>query len=337
MANNLDQMSDDISYDDMKRTQTNPNNLELNVIAGSFYLSMRKMVKEHFNKVYNDLLERISDDYGIDLEELKSTYPLDIKVHKKRPRDPATACLASKKDGTQCCNSRKDGHDYCGVHLRSSNAPGSSYMDRGKITRIDQTSRNPSEDKNIDDEDETRALENTDNENNSKSAPKLSRKSPGKSGLNFKPTYNPKEESNKDKKLRAKQEKEVSDMIKNGGSYAPKLVNNTEIENETNTEIDNKTNTETDNKTNGEIDNESNYKESDVDNNSNLEPGTEQVDAEIVFIDGENYILFSDKVFAIPDNGLDDIESGNVEVEDLKQIGVKINDNGDEKDYKLFK
>jgi hypothetical protein len=124
MSKHVEYLGDNVTYNDLKKRQKNPNSLEMDVIAGSVYMSVRKAVKEQFKLVYTDLLERISDDYQIDLDELKETYPLDIKVMRKKNVDAAHRCISqNKKSGLPCQNSRKQGYNYCGVHLRSKDTP----------------------------------------------------------------------------------------------------------------------------------------------------------------------------------------------------------------------
>ncbi|MEX0598387.1 MAG: hypothetical protein WD512_18005, partial [Candidatus Paceibacterota bacterium] len=124
MSKHVEYLGDNVSYNDLKKRQKNPNTLEMDVIAGSVYMSIRKTVKDQFQLVYIDLLERISDDYQIDLDELKETYPLDIKVMRKKNVDAAHRCISqNKKSGLPCQNSRKQGYNYCGVHLRSKDTP----------------------------------------------------------------------------------------------------------------------------------------------------------------------------------------------------------------------
>ena len=125
----IDKLSDDTTYEQLLAGQENPNALDIDIISSSFYLFARKICKEHFHNVYNNLLTKISNDYDIELDELKENYPFEIKVYKKKPKDPSLQCKAPKKDGTICTNTRKEGHDYCGVHLKSKNAP---YSERGK-------------------------------------------------------------------------------------------------------------------------------------------------------------------------------------------------------------
>jgi hypothetical protein len=124
MSKHLEYLGDNVTYNDLKKRQKNPNGLEMDVIAGSVYMSIRKTVKDQFQLVYIDLLERISEDYQIDLDELKETYPLDIKVMRKKNVDVAHRCTSqNKKSGLPCQNSRKQGYNYCGVHLRSKDTP----------------------------------------------------------------------------------------------------------------------------------------------------------------------------------------------------------------------
>jgi len=178
----------DTGYADMKAAQEDPNKIEVDLVTGCFYNNMKKLVKSTFHEFYLDILTRISTDYQIDLEELKENYPMEIKVYKKKPKDPAMCCLATiKKTGLQCGNSKKEGHNYCGVHLRSKDAPSNTYSDRGKTGPSGGARGGPS----------------------GGAARGGGRASPKKK-LNLKPSYSPREESPEESARREKHEVETA-------------------------------------------------------------------------------------------------------------------------------
>jgi len=113
------------------------NKISADLVANFFLFQGRKMMKEVFTEVYDDLLSKIEKDYGIPLNELREKYPIDVKVHRRKPRDPLNACTALTKKGTECINNRKEPHDVCGIHLiskKDTNIVGNSYETRGKST-----------------------------------------------------------------------------------------------------------------------------------------------------------------------------------------------------------
>lgn len=94
------------------------NRYSCNIVAGYIYNKASKVFKDSFTEIYEDLLNRISEDYKIPLDELKKRYPMKVNITRKKKVDPAEACIAFTKKGHQCTFPRKDGYDYCGVHLK---------------------------------------------------------------------------------------------------------------------------------------------------------------------------------------------------------------------------
>lgn len=111
--------------------------LKVDIIAGYIFNKIKKTFETSFGEVYQNLLLKISDDYGHDLDELREKYPFEVTVHKRKPKDPTLACLASKKNGDPCAFARKDGYDFCGVHLKShqTDVLDNPISERGKVKK----------------------------------------------------------------------------------------------------------------------------------------------------------------------------------------------------------
>lgn len=202
------------------------NKISASLVGNFFYLQGRKMMREAFVEVYDDLLSKIERDYAIPMSELKEKYPLDVKVHRKKPRDPEYACTAFTKKGDACTNNRKPGFDFCGVHLKQNggaNAKG-NYV--------------PKE-------------------------PKIKKKPEVK--------YVPKDEQEEEEE---KQEQEENLSIKND------------------------------------------------DNSMQSDQEEEEIELEYETYDGKKYLSFKEKIFEVPENGIDDIGG----LDDLNQVGTKKED-----------
>lgn len=101
-------------------------------IYGSIYTEIHKRVLE----TLTDVLERVSEDYKIDQNELKEKYLKDLKVlleknqeevkkvSAQNPRKPRTVlapelrCMARTANGEQCTRRKQidNGYDFCGSH-----------------------------------------------------------------------------------------------------------------------------------------------------------------------------------------------------------------------------
>jgi hypothetical protein len=74
------------------------------------------------------LLDKISNDYGLDNEEIKKKYKADIskigmkigiKKRNRRVLPVELQCMGRKIDGLQCTRSKRPGKNYCLSHLKS--------------------------------------------------------------------------------------------------------------------------------------------------------------------------------------------------------------------------
>lgn len=86
-----------------------------------------KLIKA-FTDVYDHSLEKISNKYGINLEELKNEFKLNsssitinlgIKKRNRRVLDQECRCMGRKFDGKQCTRSRRVNSDYCLSHEKN--------------------------------------------------------------------------------------------------------------------------------------------------------------------------------------------------------------------------
>ena len=92
---------------------------QMDIVVGGMMRQIKKTYKDEFNKVFDGLLEDISVDFDIPLDELNQKYEMKYKFHPRKPRDPAMACKDFTKNGNPCARSKRPGHDYCGIHLRT--------------------------------------------------------------------------------------------------------------------------------------------------------------------------------------------------------------------------
>ena len=92
---------------------------QMDIVVGGMMRQIKKTYKEEFNKVFDGLLEDISVDFDIPLDELIQKYDMKYKFHPRKPRDPTMACKDFTKNGHPCARSKRPGHDYCGIHLRT--------------------------------------------------------------------------------------------------------------------------------------------------------------------------------------------------------------------------
>ena len=315
MAKNLDYLGDSVTYADLKKRQKNPNALEMEVIAGGMYIAVRKMIKEQFRLVYLDLLERISDDYQIDLDELKEHYPLDIKMIRKKNVDPSVRCLASnKKTSTPCQNARKQGFNYCGIHLRST---------KGAEENVEQQDQDL-----MDDEPIVTIIKN--NKDDNKNEIRFKKRPPKATGNSesSEPLYVPREESEEEKELRRKQKEEYDRDVRNGGTY--KLRDDPDAPTTTTTRrtrVDKAdTTTKSANPTKSDSATTTTTRTRRTHNNE-IVPETDAVDIELEKIDGVEYIVYGDRIFEHPGD-LEDMG-----IDDLTEMGKKLPDGK----YKWYK
>ncbi len=83
------------------------------------------VLQDHTKKI----LTEISSKYGIDKEELfssyinsdilKSTHTVKKKRKKTSCNETGCLCMARKQDGNQCTRRKKDNLDYCGKHINN--------------------------------------------------------------------------------------------------------------------------------------------------------------------------------------------------------------------------
>jgi hypothetical protein len=292
MAKNLDYLGDTITYDDLKKRQKNPNTLEMDVIAGSMYIAIRKTVKEQFRMVYTDLLTRIADDYQIDLDELKENYPLDIKVFRKKNVEPAQRCQANnKKTSTPCQNARKQGHNYCGIHLRSKDAPSDTSSHDDATPEVESS-------------DQVTSIA---------------------SGIKFKkrvvpstPTYNLREETDEEKEIRRLQEEERKRDIQQGGTYKFKEDPNSKTT--TNSKTANTKTTNNANTNNTNTNSSTNTSKTTKTHNDEEVDEADSVDVLMETIEGVEYLTCGDRIYEHPGD-LEDMG-----IDDLTEVGQKLED-----------
>ena len=88
---------------------------------------LKNPVFKLFNDEVEKMLERISETYNIDIEDLKKlsfsnsnlAIQYGIKKRIKRKIDKDKQCMGRKIDGDQCTRSRKDCSDYCLSHQKN--------------------------------------------------------------------------------------------------------------------------------------------------------------------------------------------------------------------------
>jgi len=90
----------------------------MDIVLAGMIRGIKKVYREEFSQLFDELLTSISIDFEIPIEELTERYNPTYKFHVKKPRDPATACLDTTRSGAPCSKTRKSGFDYCGIHLR---------------------------------------------------------------------------------------------------------------------------------------------------------------------------------------------------------------------------
>lgn len=323
MAKNLDYLGDSVTYADLKKRQKNPNALEMEVIAGGMYIAVRKMIKEQFRLVYLDLLERISDDYQIDLDELKEHYPLDIKMIRKKNVDPSVRCLASnKKTSTPCQNARKQGFNYCGIHLRST---------KGAEENVDQYQDQDQDQDLMDDEPVVTIIKKNDNINRDNKNEIKFKKRPPKATINntesSEPLYVLREESEEEKELRRKQKEEYDRDVRNGGTYKIRDDPDAVATTTRRTRVDRAdTTTKSANPTKSDSAATTTTRTRRTHNNE-IVPETDAVDIELEKIEGVEYIVYGDRIFEHPGD-LEDMG-----IDDLTEMGKKLPDGT----YKWYK
>jgi len=120
------------------------NEIKVDIIATSIFNKTRQIFETTFNEIYGILLDKIGKDYEISVSELKTKYPMKVKIHQRKIKDPAMLCIGTKKSGDACGFVKKGDSDYCGVHLKQQHQD-NPYSERSKITTTE--SRKPGKQK----------------------------------------------------------------------------------------------------------------------------------------------------------------------------------------------
>ena len=96
--------------------------------AGAIQPIISSKLLKTFNDIYIHTLNRISDKYALNKNELKNEFKLDstkiaielgIKKRNRRSLEDEKRCLGRKFDGNQCTRSRRDKSDFCLSHEKN--------------------------------------------------------------------------------------------------------------------------------------------------------------------------------------------------------------------------
>lgn len=96
--------------------------VKMEVVTGFINNKVNRILKTGFHDIFQELLNRVAEDYELDPDELHERYLFEVTTVKRRTLKPEEVCQATKKDGTPCTLGKKLGYLYCGVHVKTMNA-----------------------------------------------------------------------------------------------------------------------------------------------------------------------------------------------------------------------
>jgi hypothetical protein len=106
-------MTDDL--DDISGAINNEGEINMDIVTGVFYTRAKGLFKEVLGEVLDEYKKRLIKD-GVSAKVVEK-YRVKTAMHRKKPRNPETACIAKCKNGNECPNGKKEGYDYCGKHI----------------------------------------------------------------------------------------------------------------------------------------------------------------------------------------------------------------------------